>query len=279
VDAISADAYRAKVERVKEYIAAGDIYQANLAQRWAVETSDSAEEIYRRLCRLSPAPYAGFSRFVSGDGVERAVMSASPELFLNVGEGRVITRPIKGTRRRDVDDTARDEALRAELVASEKDKAELAMIVDLMRNDLGRVSEYGSVCVEAAREVEKHPTVWHTVATVSSRLKAGAGLADLLRAVCPGGSITGAPKIRAMQIIEELEGFRRGLYCGNIGAIGAEARTLTLNIAIRTILMQEGMARVFAGGGIVADSDAQAEYDETLVKAAAMLRALGVGGL
>jgi anthranilate/para-aminobenzoate synthase component I len=275
VDAISAEAYRAKVQRVKEYIAAGDIYQANLAQRWSVETSDSLVEIYRRLCQFSPAPYAGFSRFVSDDGVERTFISASPELFLSVSEGRVLTRPIKGTRRRDAD-PARDESLRAELVASEKDKAELAMIVDLMRNDLGRVSEFGSVSVDAAREVEKHPTVWHTVASVTSRLKENAGLADLLRAVCPGGSITGAPKIRAMQIIEELEGFRRGLYCGNIGVIGPGGRTMTLNIAIRTILMQENIARVFAGGGIVADSDAVAEYEETVVKASAMLRALGV---
>jgi para-aminobenzoate synthetase component 1 len=276
IEAISAEAYRAKVERVKAYIAAGDIYQANLAQRWAVATEDSAADVYRRLCGLSPAPYGGFLRFRSADGVMREVMSASPELFLNVASERLVTRPIKGTRRRDLTDAAHDEALRAELVASEKDKAELAMIVDLMRNDLGRVAEYGSVRVDAAREVEKHPNVWHTVATVSSQLRADAGLAELLRAVCPGGSITGAPKIRAMQIIEELEGFRRGLYCGNIGVIGAEARTMTLNIAIRTILMQEGVARVFAGGGIVADSDAQGEYDETLVKASAMLRALGV---
>jgi para-aminobenzoate synthetase component 1 len=150
------------------------------------------------------------------------------------------------------------------------------MIVDLLRNDLGRVSEFGSVQVAEPRTLEQHPTVWHTVATIQSKLRPDATLADLLRSTLPGGSITGAPKIRACQIINELEEFPRALYCGNIGVIGPRARSLALNIAIRTILMTGRHARIYAGAGIVADSDPALEYEETLHKAAAMLRALGV---
>ena len=268
-------AYEAKIKRVKEYIAAGDIYQANLAQRWVVETQGTPEEVFRRLCGISPAPYAACLRITEG-GITRHVVSASPELFLAVQDGRIITRPIKGTRPRDQMDADRDLALREELVASAKDRAELTMIVDLLRNDLGRVSEYGSVRVVEPRAVEQHPTVWHTVATIESRLRKGVGVAEILAALCPGGSITGAPKIRAMQIIQEREGFPRGVYCGNVGVLGPRGSTMGLNIAIRTIAMQQGRAYVYAGGGIVADSDPGREYEETLHKASAMLRALGV---
>jgi para-aminobenzoate synthetase component I len=271
--------FEAKVRRVKEYLAAGDIYQANVAQRWVFATGERAHEVFRRLCDVSPAPYAACLRFHDGLA-RRHVVSASPELFLTLsvnaaGERIAVTRPIKGTRPRDPHDAARDEALRRELLASAKDHAELTMIVDLLRNDLGRVARYGSVRVVQAREIERHPTVWHTVATIEGRLRREAGLAEVLRALCPGGSITGAPKIRAMQIIEELEGFRRGIYCGNIGVIGPQGKTLALNIAIRTLVMQAGRAYAYAGGGIVADSDPGAEYEETLHKAAAMLAALG----
>jgi para-aminobenzoate synthetase component 1 len=272
---ISAADFKSRVQRARDYIAAGDIYQANIAQRWQIATADAPQDIYRRLCACSPAPYGAFMRFASADGLPRHVLSASPELFLSVDSRRTITRPIKGTRRRNLADPSHDARLRDELLASEKDRAELAMIVDLMRNDLGRVSEFGSVSVDAPRDIEQHPTVWHTVATISALLRRNAGLAELLAAVCPGGSITGAPKIRAMQIIEELESIRRGLYCGNIGVIGPQARTINLNVAIRTLLMQASCAYVHAGGGIVADSDPHLEYDETLAKAAAMLRALG----
>jgi len=267
--------FTAKVQRVKEYIADGHIYQANLAQRWIVQTSDKPHDIFHRLCNETPAPYAAYLRF-RHNNARHYVLSASPELFLALDNGHLTTRPIKGTRPRYPDDSARDSAARDELLASAKDQAELAMIVDLLRNDLGRVSEFGSVEVPHARLLEQHPTVWHTVATIESRLRENATLADLLRATCPGGSITGAPKIRAMQIIEELEGFRRGLYCGNIGVIGPDRRSLALNIAIRTIQMVENTAYVHAGAGIVADSDPEKEYEETLHKAAALLRALGV---
>jgi aminodeoxychorismate synthase component I len=271
------DAYVEKVRRVQEYIAAGDIYQANLAQRWVVETSDTPLQVFRRLCAASPAPYAAFMRFADGTSTERHVLSASPELFLTLDKGHIVTRPIKGTRPRDLWDPARDAALREQLIASEKDRAELAMIVDLLRNDVGRVARFGSVHVIEPRAVERHPTVWHTVATVECDLREGVGLAEVLAAVCPGGSITGAPKIRAMQIIEELEGFRRGLYCGNIGVIAPGGGAMALNIAIRTILMQGGRAYVYAGGGVVTDSVPEKEFEETLHKARAMMGALRAG--
>ena len=279
VEEQAAEAFCEKVRRVQEYISAGDIYQANLAQRWKVRTAESPVRTFRRLCKESPAHYAAYLRIktpAGGQLVERHILSASPELFLTIADGRAVTRPIKGTRPRDLHDAGRDGALREELLASAKDQAELAMIVDLLRNDLGRVAQFGSVRVTEARAMEAHPTVWHTVATIEADLRRDVKLAEILAAVCPGGSITGAPKIRAMQIIEELEGFRRALYCGNIGVISPDARSMALNIASRTILMQEGMAYVYAGGGVVADSDPQLEYEETLHKAAAMFRALGI---
>jgi anthranilate/para-aminobenzoate synthase component I len=273
--------FLAAVRRIQAYIADGDIYQANFAQRWTLETADKPHHLFRRLCQESPAPYAAYLRF-SHQGTPRHVLSASPELFLTLdSNGRLATRPIKGTRPRFPNDPVRDATAREELLSSEKDKAELAMIVDLLRNDLGRVSDFGSVHVSAPRTLEPHPTVWHTVATIESTLRPTARLPDLLRALCPGGSITGAPKIRATQIIEELEPFRRNLYCGNIGIIGptppgAPPCTLALNIAIRTIQMTNNIAQIHAGAGIVADSNPTLEYEETLHKAAALLRALGV---
>lgn len=290
-----ASRYHDQVQRVQEYIAAGDIYQANLAHCWQPPVTERPEIIYRRLCERSPAPYAAFFRFA-----DKSVICASPELFLerhsgggqrghliphhprgvNLGAGRwARTCPIKGTRPRALNDPQRDAALRQELLDSPKDRAELAMIVDLLRNDLGRVCEYGSVQVQQPRALEEHPTVWHTVATIEGLLTPEAGWEAIVRAMCPGGSITGAPKIRAMQIIEELEGQRRDWYCGNLGWIGPREAGV-LNIAIRTILL-EGLdqptpptARVWAGAGIVADSDPQSEYDETLAKAQAMLDSL-----
>jgi anthranilate/para-aminobenzoate synthase component I len=277
---VTREVYERKIGRVKEYIAAGDIYQANLAQRWKARTSTSGAEVFARLCKLSPMPYGACLRFTEG-GVRREVASASPELLLSVEEAerrrRAVTRPIKGTRRRVPGDAGKDGEMAAELMGSAKDAAELTMIVDLERNDLGKVSEFGSVRVAAARELEAHPTVWHTTGTVEGRLREEVGLAQLLAAMCPGGSITGAPKVRAMQIIEELEGFRRGLYCGNMGVIGDGGREMILNIAIRTVMMQEGWAHVYAGGGIVADSEAGKEWEETVVKAGAMVGAVGGG--
>ncbi|HWI66281.1 MAG TPA: anthranilate synthase component I family protein, partial [Symbiobacteriaceae bacterium] len=190
-------------------------------------------------------------------------------------EGRKIeTRPIKGTRPRGATPEA-DAALAAELLASEKDAAELVMIVDLQRNDLGRICEYGSVTVPDLRRLEQNPNVWHTVATVEGRLRPEADVAAILRATFPGGSITGAPKVRSMQIIAELEPVRRNIYTGGIGYIGFDGR-LDLNIAIRTAVLQGGTAYFHAGGGIVADSDPDLEYAETLAKGSGIARALGV---
>ena len=262
------DAYEAAVARAIEYVRAGDIFQVNFAQRFAVPTPLTPRATYERLLAHSPAEYGALLDY--GDF---ALVSNSPELFLRVtadpgGKRRVITRPIKGTRPRlhGMDD---------ELRASAKDAAELHMIIDLERNDLGRVSEIGSVRVTQPRTIEAHPTVYHGVATVEGTLRDDVGLVDLLRATFPGGSITGAPKIRAMQIVEELEPVRRGPYCGAIGVL-APGGALELNVAIRTMIVKDGVAFVPVGGGIVADSTPAAEYEETLVKARAMFDALGV---
>ncbi len=281
-------AFERAVLRAKEYIAAGDIYQANLAGRWAIQTAAAPVAIFRRLCEFSPASYSACLRFSDAEaqGGTRHVLSASPELLLCVDGGRAVTRPIKGTRPRDLSDGVHDVVCRNELQNSEKDRAELAMIVDLLRNDLGRVCRFGSVEVTEPRAMEQHPTLWHTAATIEGELRPDAGLSQILAALCPGGSITGAPKIRAMQIIEELEPTRRGLYCGNIGVIGPPPNAETtaggrcsfvaLNIAIRTIQMIGSTAYVHAGAGIVADSDPAQERQETRDKAAALLRALGM---
>jgi para-aminobenzoate synthetase component 1 len=260
--------FLAKIARAKEYIDAGDIYQVNLAQRWSIKTSDSAETIYRRLCHESPASYSALLKFGG-----KAIISASPELLLQRDGPWLRSRPIKGTRPR-MENATQDQAMAEELLASEKDKAELAMIVDLVRNDLGRVSEFGSVKVTKPRELEQLPTVWHTVAQIESRFDSVHRFHEIIAALCPGGSVTGAPKIRAMEIIDELESHRRGVYCGNIGYIAPTHATL--NIAIRTIQMSGNIAHVWAGGGIVADSVPQLEYEETLHKAAAMFRALNL---
>jgi para-aminobenzoate synthetase component 1 len=219
-----------------------------------------------------------------GLGAGRAVLSSSPELFLDLASGHVVTRPIKGTRPRRAGEAESSDFNRRErdnLLRSEKDKAELVMITDLERNDLGRVCDYGSVRVTEPRTVEAYEAVYHTVATVEGRLHAEADLVDLLRATFPGGSITGAPKVRAMQIIAELEPTRRSVYTGAVGYLAppsdAEpAGRCSLNIAIRTLLVAGQAVHLQAGGGIVADSDPAAEFDETSDKARAMLAALGL---
>ena len=265
---MSREAYLARVRQAKRYSQAGDVYQVNLTLRFSTTTSAGPLELYRRLRVANPACYAGLLWW--GD---QAVISSSPELFLHLRGCRVVTRPIKGTRPR-LGDEAIDGRQRRELVHSAKDRAELTMIIDLLRNDLGRVSEFGSVRVLSPAELEVHPTVYHLVGTIEGRLKRGRDWADLLRASFPGGSVTGAPKIRAMQIIDELEPTCRSVYCGSIGYIGLDGG-MCLNIAIRTMVYQAGRLHLFAGGGIVADSDPHDEYDEALAKAAGMLRALG----
>ncbi|MFQ5495760.1 MAG: anthranilate synthase component I family protein [Phycisphaerae bacterium] len=260
--------YVDRVRRAIGYIEAGDIYQANVTLRWTVETDASATTLYRRLRRCNPAPYAALLRW---DDV--AVLSSSPELFLRLRDGHVVTRPIKGTRPR-TGDGRRDDRYRSELAASEKDHAELAMIVDLLRNDLGRVCSYGSVVVTAAGDIEAHPTVFHRVATVEGRLAPGRNWLDLIKATLPCGSVTGAPKIRATQVIAELEPTPRGVYCGAIGVIGLDGG-VTLNVAIRTMVQTGSSVHVYAGGAIVADSEPHDEYQEALAKARGMFSALG----
>ncbi len=262
--------YLAKVERALEYIAAGDIFQVNLARRLTVETRLNYAELYERLCRANPASYAAY---VSG-GSGWAVLSSSPELYLEVCGERLVTKPIKGTRPRGANGAA-DAAAREELARSAKDAAELAMIVDLERNDLGRVCRYGSVRVEDAGSIETLPTVFHRVATVAGELRPECGVIDAIRATYPGGSVTGAPKVRAMQIIDELENSPRGPYCGAIGYVNVNGDAM-FNLAIRTLVATPGRVELSVGGGIVADSEPAREYDETEAKAAGMLKALGI---
>jgi para-aminobenzoate synthetase component 1 len=254
--------------RTKEYIAAGDIFQANISQRFHTRWTGTSAELYRALREVNPAPFAACFHFPGG-----TVLSSSPERFLKLTGRHVETRPIKGTRRRTGDPEA-DQNASAELLASEKDNAELAMIVDLERNDLGRVCEYGSVRVTEPRVLESFPTVFHLVATIEGTLHPQHDLVDLVRATFPGGSITGAPKIRAMQIIDELEPTARNIYTGSIGYIDFSGRA-DFNIAIRTMVKTGEDVYFQAGGGIVADSDPEAEYEETVDKARALMRALG----
>jgi para-aminobenzoate synthetase component 1 len=263
--------YEQAVARAIDYIAAGDIFQVNLSQRWVVQPCPPALAIYRALRRRNPAWYAAYLQFRCA-GRRCAIASSSPELFLRLRDGQVTTRPIKGTRGR-TGRAEEDRAAAADLWSSPKDNAELAMIIDLLRNDLGRVCRYGSIRVTEPRALEAHPTVFHLVGTVEGRLREGVGPAELLRATFPGGSITGAPKIRAMEIIDELENLARGVYAGCVGIVGADGNG-EWNIAIRTVVCDGGRALVQAGGGIVADSQPAAEYYETLDKARAMLEAI-----
>ena len=261
--------YLEAVEHVRQYILAGDIFQANLSQRFEAPWAGGPFDFYRRLIAANPAP---FSAYFQGDGF--AVASASPERFLSVdAAGQVETRPIKGTRPRGAS-PAEDRRLADELLASAKDRAENVMIVDLLRNDLSKVCRPGSVEVPALCALESHPTVHHLESIVTGRLEPGRTAADLLRAAFPGGSITGAPKVRAMEILTALEPVARGVYCGTIGWLGLTG-AMDCSIAIRTVTLRDGRAYFHAGGGIVADSDPAMEYQETLDKAAGIRRAFG----
>ncbi len=260
-------AYSAAIARIRDYIAAGDVYQVNFTQRFTAPFSGSAAALHARLRALSPAPHAAYLDF--GD---HQIVSSTPERLLRVSGRRLETRPIKGTVAR-LPDPAADAAQRARLLASAKDHAELLMIVDLARNDLGRVASPGSVRVEARHELETYATVHHLVATVSAELAPGLDRFDALRALHPGGSISGAPKIRAMQIISELEPVPRHAYTGALGYLGYDGDA-DLAIAIRTITCAEGLATYHVGGGITWDSDADSEFDETLHKGRAMQEAL-----
>jgi para-aminobenzoate synthetase component 1 len=255
--------YLTAIGRIKNYIEAGDCYQVNLSQRFEGDIAEEPYFIYRRLQKASSSPYAAYLNL---EGAQ--ILSSSPESFLELNGREVTTRPIKGTRRRGKT-PGEDEALKKELLESGKDRAELLMITDLERNDLGKVCRPGSVSVAELFRLESYEQVHHLVATVRGELAEGKEAVDLLQAVFPGGSITGAPKIRAMEIIHELENVPRNVYCGAIGFLSLNGKA-QFNVAIRTMICQKGKAYFWAGGGIVADSDPEAEYEETLVKASGM---------
>ena len=263
------ESYCAAVQKAIDYIASGDIFQVNLSQRFSIRQTTDCWKLYKKLRKINPAPFAAFLAF--GD-VE--VISASPERFLKVTGKQVETRPIKGTRPRGKT-KAEDAVLRRELWDSTKDRAELVMIVDMERNDLGRVCKIGSVRVPELYRLEEYATVFHLVSTVVGELPEDKNTIDLLEAAFPGGSISGAPKIRSMEIIEELEPVRRGIYTGSIGYIGFDGDA-DLNIVIRTIVAKNGRFYFQVGGGITADSDPYMEYIETLDKARALMKALGL---
>ena len=257
----------AAVETAQCYIRAGDIYQVNVTQRLSAPWTAGAWDLFRRLTDVSPAPCAAFV-----DCGEFQLASSSPELFLRLSGAHIQTRPIKGTRPRSSDPT-RDAQLAYELQTSAKEQAELVMITDLLRNDLGRVCEFGSVQVPDLLRLEKFAQVQHLVSTIEGRLRSDVTHLAALASCFPGGSITGAPKFRAMEIIDELEPVTRGPYCGALGYLGFN-RESQLSIIIRTAICKDGVAHFPVGAGIVADSDPAAEYDETLAKARGFFAAL-----
>ncbi|RKQ83492.1 anthranilate synthase component I family protein, partial [Brockia lithotrophica] len=259
--------FEAAVRRVQDYIAAGDVYQVNLSVRRSQPLEVSPYAVYRVLRRLNPSPYMGYLRFP-----DLEIVCDSPELLVRVTDEELATRPIAGTRRRGWT-SEEDEALERELLASEKERTEHAMLVDLVRNDLGRVAVYGTVRVDELMVVERYSHVMHLVSHVRGRRQPDASAVDVLRAVFPGGTITGAPKVRAMEIIEELEPVRRGPYTGSLGWFGYQG-DITLNIVIRTLVAKDGWAHVQTGAGIVIDSQPAAEYEESLNKAEALWEAV-----
>ncbi|MCX7701967.1 MAG: aminodeoxychorismate synthase component I [Gemmataceae bacterium] len=258
--------FEAAVSRAVAYTHAGDCFQVNLAQRLLTPLTEPAFGLYCRLRQVNPAPFAAFF-----DAGEFQLLSASPERFLQLAaDGQVETRPIKGTRPRGIT-PEHDALLGGALQESVKDRAENVMIVDLLRNDLGRVCEFGSVRVDVVCGLESYATVHHLVSQIRGRLRSDQGPLDLLKAAFPGGSVTGAPKVRAMQIIAELEPHARGAYCGCLGWIGFNG-AMDTNILIRTFTAAKGWLQFPVGGGIVADSDPAREYEETLYKAAGLVR-------
>ena len=267
---LSQDRYRTAVRRVLDWLVAGDAYQVNLTLPFEAPLATPASALFTRLARRHPVPWSAYV-----DLGEAQIVANSPELLLRRRGDRVETRPIKGTRPRG-DDPARDAALAAELRRDPKERAEHVMIVDLERNDLGRVCRPGSIRVAPLADLERHATVHHLVSTVRGELRPDVGLAELLAAVYPGGSITGAPKLRAMEIIAELEPWPRGIYTGGLGLLHP-AGDVELGLPIRTAVVSSGMVRWHAGGGIVADSDPEREWAEAWLKTAALRLALGEG--
>lgn len=258
-------AYQTAFEKIKNYITDGDCYQVNLAKRYEVNAEGDPWIAYQQLRKQNAAP---FSAFLATP--QAAVLSSSPERLLRVKNNLVETKPIKGTRPRDLHNAERDRLLARQLQDSLKDRAENVMIVDLLRNDLGKVCAPGSISVPSPFALESFATVHHLVSTITGTLAEDQDAVSLLRACFPGGSITGAPKLRSMEIIEELEPQRRGVYCGSIAFIGFDGN-MDSNITIRTLVFSDNRLRFWAGGGIVADSELEAEYQEVADKAAAML--------
>ena len=267
VSNFSQEGYESIVKKAKEYIAAGDVYQVVLSQRFEAEVGVDAFTVYRALRHVNPSPYMFFIRM--GD---RSIVGSSPEMLVRVEGRHAVTHPIAGTRPRGKTDEE-DMRLAEELKRSEKEKAEHVMLVDLGRNDIGRVCDYGTVRVPTFMALERYSHVMHLVSVVEGQLAEGQDRLDALVSCFPAGTVSGAPKVRAMQIINELEPDRRGLYAGAVGYLDF-AGNLDFCIAIRSILMEGGKAYIQAGAGIVADSNPTAEYEETKDKARAMLRAL-----
>ncbi|RMT84179.1 aminodeoxychorismate synthase component I [Pseudomonas viridiflava] len=265
---INAREYRQAFERIQDYIQAGDCYQVNLTQRFQAPCVGDPWQAYQALRSACPTPFAGFMA-LSGD---EAILSLSPERFVKVSDRHVETRPIKGTRPRG-GDPEQDAEFAEQLMGSEKDRAENLMIVDLLRNDLGRSCKTGSVKVPELFSLESYPNVHHLVSSVTGELAAEHDALDLIAGSFPGGSITGAPKIRAMQIIDELEPTRRSVYCGSLMYLDVRGQ-MDSSIAIRSLLVKDGQVSCWAGGGIVADSDCEAEYQETFTKVRVLLETL-----
>jgi para-aminobenzoate synthetase component 1 len=260
--------YLENVGRVLDHIRAGDVYQINYTQRVYFEYPGDPFDLYVRLKEIQPVSYAAFINL--GKGV---VISGSPELFLGLKQNTILSKPMKGTRKRSLR-AGSDRKLRRGLKASEKDRAENVMIVDLMRNDLGRFCVYGSIKVPRLYVVEAYDTVYQMVSYVSGAVRSDTGISDIIRSTFPPGSITGAPKKRAMEIIYNLEPHQRGVYCGTIGYFFQNK--MVLNVAIRTLELWDGLGVLGIGGGIVADSDPELEYEESIVKARASMMALGI---
>ncbi len=263
--------YQLAFDQIHGYIEQGDCYQVNLTKRFSKQLDSSSWSTYKGLRKSSPAPYGCYMNLPFAQ-----ILSNSPESFIQCRNRKVVTSPIKGTRPRNHTDVEIDQGIAQELLGSAKDKAENLMIVDLMRNDLSRACELGSVKVPELFTLHSFANVHHLISKVVGKLRKELHPLDLLRSCFPGGSITGAPKIRAMEIIEELEPNRRGLYCGAIGYVGTDG-SLETNIAIRTIVVKDGMARYSAGGGVVIDSDVKDEYQELIDKASMMSKVVSSG--
>jgi anthranilate synthase component 1 len=261
------EAFAERVRRIKRYVRDGDTFQTNVSHRLTAPATVHPVEVYDALRRVNPAPYSGLLEFPGVD-----LVSASPELLLDVDDDRLLTEPIAGTRPRG-STPEEDAAMEADLTGDEKERAEHAMLVDLERNDLGKVSRYGTVDVSEYRRVDRYSEVMHLVSLVEGRLREDASIADAVAAVFPGGTITGAPKPRTMEIIDEVERTRRGPYTGSMCAFGFDGRA-TLNIVIRTLVRHQGEYRLRVGAGIVHDSDPESEYAETLDKARALVNAV-----